>query len=172
MGSWWCGLFDTLIRDHVGYGLQAWFLDWALTLTCDCDFLIVIFILSALWWRLIRGLGSSGNQFWIFTGRTDVEDETPILWPPDSKSQLIGKDPDAGKDWGQEKGMIEDEMVGWHHQHNGHGFGWTSGVGDGQGGLACCDSWGHNESNTTEWLNWTEQRKGLFYSTILAQRIP
>ena len=111
MGSWWCGLFDTLIRDHVGYGLQAWFLDWALTLTCDCDFLIVIFILSALWWRLIRGLGSSGNQFWIFTGRTDVEDETPILWPPDLKSQLIGKDPDAGKDWGQEKGMIEDKMV-------------------------------------------------------------
>ena len=73
------------------------------------------------------------------------------------KSWLIGKDPDAGKDWGQEeKGTKEDEMVGWHHWLNGHGFGWTPGVGDGQGGLACCSSWGHKESDTTEWLNWTE----------------
>ena len=78
------------------------------------------------------------DQSWVFIGRTDVEAETPILWPPDEKSWLIWKDPDAGKDWGQEeKGMTEDEMVGWHHQHNGHGFGWTLGVGDGQGGLAC-----------------------------------
>ena len=73
--------------------------------------------------------------------------------PPDLESWLIWKDPDAGKDWRQEKGTIEDEMVGWHHQHNGHGFGWTSGVGDGQGGLACCGSWGRKESDTTERLN-------------------
>ena len=93
----------------------------------------------------------------IFIGRTDVEAETLILWPPDEKSWLIWKDPDAEKDWGQmEKGKTEDEMVGWHHRLNGHGFGWTPGVGDGQGGLACCGSWGCKESDMTERLNWTE----------------
>ena len=85
-----------------------------------------------------------GDQSWVFIGRTDVEAETPILWPPDVKSWLIWKDPDAGKDWGQEKkGTTEDEMVGWHHQLNGHGFGWTLGGGGGLGGLACCSPWGH-----------------------------
>ena len=87
----------------------------------------------------------------------DVEAETPILWPPDAKSWLIGKDPDAGKDWGQEeKGTTEDEMVGWHHRLDGHGFGWTPGVGDGQGGLACCGSWDRKESGTSDWteLSW------------------
>ena len=99
-----------------------------------------------------------GNQSWVFIGRTDVEAETPILWPPDAKSWLIGKDPDAGKDWGQEeKGTTEDKMVGWHHRLNGHGFGWTPGVGDGQGGLGCCGSWGCKESDMTEQLNWTEE---------------
>ena len=98
-----------------------------------------------------------GDQSWVFTGRTDVEAETPIFWPPDVKSWLIWKDPDAGKDWGQEeKGRTEDEMVGWHHRLNGQEFGWTPGVGDGQGGLACCSSWGRKESDTTEQLNWTE----------------
>ena len=82
---------------------------------------------------------------------------TPILWPPNTKSWLIWKDPDAGKDWGQEeKGRTEDEMVGWHHQLNGRAVGWTQGVGDGQGGLLCCGSWGRKESDTTERLNWTE----------------
>ena len=76
-----------------------------------------------------------------------------------TKSWLIGKDPDAGRDWGQEKGMTEDEMAGWHHRLDAHEFGWTPGVGDGQGGLACCDSWGHKESDTTERLNWTEPRQ-------------
>ena len=97
-----------------------------------------------------------GNQSWIFIGRTDAEAETPILWLPDAKSWLIGKVPDAGKDWGQEeKGTTEDEMVGWHHWLNGHGFGWALGVGDGQGGLACCGSWGCKESDMTEReLNW------------------
>ena len=98
-----------------------------------------------------------GDQSWMFIGRTDVEAETPILWPPDVKSWLIWKDHDAGKDWRQEKkGTTEDDMVGWHHQLNGHEFGWTPGVGDRQGGLACCSSWGRKESDTTERLNWTE----------------
>ena len=100
---------------------------------------------------------TKGDQSWVFIGRTDVEAETPILWPPGAKSWLIGKDPDVGKDWGQEeKGTTEDEMVGWHHRLDGRGFGWTLGVGDGQGGLACCSSWGHKELDTTERLNWTE----------------
>ena len=98
-----------------------------------------------------------GDQSWMFIGRTDVEAETPVLWPPHAKSWLIGKNPDAGRDWGQEeKGMTEDEMVRWHHRLNGHEFGWTPEVGDGQGGLVCCDSWGHKESDMTERLNWTK----------------
>ena len=92
-----------------------------------------------------------------FIGRTDAEAETPILWPPHAKSWLVGKDPDAGRDWKQEeKGMTEDEMVGWHHQLDGHEFVWTPEFGDGQGGLACCGSWSHKESDTTDQLNWTE----------------
>ena len=98
------------------------------------------------------------DQSWVFIGRTDAEAETPVLWPPDAKSWLIWKDRDAGKDWGQEeKGMTEDEMVGWHHRFNGHRFGWTLGVGDGQGGLVCCPSWGHKDLDMIEWLIWTEQ---------------
>ena len=83
-----------------------------------------------------------------------METEAPILWPPDAKSWLIGKDLDAGKDGKQEKGMIEDEMVGWHHQLDGQEFEQALGVGDGQGSLACCSLWGCKESNITEWLNW------------------
>ena len=94
----------------------------------------------------IQPVHPKGDQSWVFIGGFDVEAETSILWPPDVKSWLIWEDPDAGKDWRQEeKGMIEDEMFGWHHQLNGHGFGWTLGVGDGQGGLACCSSWGCKE---------------------------
>ena len=105
----------------------------------------------------IQPVHCKGDQSWVFIGRTDAKAETPILWPPDAKSWLIGKDPDAGRDWGQEeKGTTEDEVAGWHHQLNGHGFGWTPGVGDGQGGLACCCSWGRKESDMTEPLNWTE----------------
>ena len=92
-----------------------------------------------------------------FFGRTDAKAETPVLWSPHAKSWLIGNDSDAGRDWGQEeKGMTEDEMAGWHHRLDGHEFEWTPGVGDGQRGLACCDSWGWKESDTTERLNWTE----------------
>ena len=104
----------------------------------------------------IQAVHPKGDQSWVFNGRTDVEAGTPLLWPPHAKSWLIVKDPDAGRDWRQgEKGTTEDEMVGWHHQLNVHGFGWTPGVGDGQGGLACCGSW-VTESDTSEWLNWTE----------------
>ena len=88
----------------------------------------------------IQPVHSKGDQSWVFIGRTDAKAETPILWPAHVKSWLIGKDSDAGRDWGQkEKGMTEDEMAGWHHWLNGREFGWTLGVGDGQGGLACCD---------------------------------
>ena len=105
----------------------------------------------------IQPVHPNGDQSWVFIGRTHAEAETPILWLPDEKSWLIGKDPDAGKDWGQEeKGTTEDEMVGWHHWHNGHGFQWTPGVGDEQGHLACYGSWGRKESDMTEWLNWIE----------------
>ena len=106
----------------------------------------------------IQPVQPRGDQSWMFIGRTDAEAETPILWPPDVKNWLIWKDPDAGKDWRQEeKGTTEDEMVGWHHRLNGHEFGWTPGVGDGQGGLERCGSWGRIELDTAEWLNWTEQ---------------
>ena len=100
------------------------------------------------------------DQSWMFIGRTDVEAETPILWPPHVKSWLIGKDPDAGRDWGQEeKGTTEYEMAGWYHRLDAQEFGWTLGVGNGQGGLACCNSWGRKESDMTEQMNWTEQGK-------------
>ena len=105
----------------------------------------------------IQPVHPKGDQSWVFISRTDVEAETPILWPTDAKSWLIWKDPDTGKDWGQEeKGPTEVEMVGWHHQLNGHGFRWTPGVSDAQGGLACCNSWSRKELDTTEQLNWTE----------------
>ena len=111
--------------------------------------------------RELQSIGSQKNwawhgvQSWVFFGRNDAKAETPVLWPPHAKSWLIGKDSDAGRDWRQgEKGTTEDEMAGWHHQLNGREFEWTQGVGDGQGGLACCDSWGHKELDTTERLNW------------------
>ena len=110
----------------------------------------------------IQLVHSKGDQSWVFTGRTDAKAETPILWPPDAKSWLIGKDSDAGMGWGQEeKGTTEDEMAGWHHRLDGQESGWTLGVGDGQGGLAYCDTWGRKESDTTERLHWTELNKIL-----------
>ena len=99
----------------------------------------------------------SKDQPWDSFGRNDAKAETPILWPPHVKCWLSGKDSDGGSDWGQEeKGTTEDEMDGWHHWLNGYEFEWTPGVGDGQEGLACCDSRGHKKSDTTERLNWTE----------------
>ena len=107
---------------------------------------------TKLWWP-------KGNQSWIFTERTDAKAEIPILWPPDTKKWLLGKDPDAGKDLRQEeKGTTDDEMVGWHHRLNGHEFEQAAGVGDGQGSLMCCSPRGCKELDTTEQLNWTEVR--------------
>ena len=112
-------------------------------------------LMSPLDCKEIQPVHSKGNQSWIFIGRTDVE--TLILWPSDAKNWLIGKDPDAGKDWRQEeKGMTEYEMVGLHYQLDGHKFEQAPGDGDGQGSLVCCSPWGHKESDTTERLNWTD----------------
>ena len=150
-----------------GYGFSSshvwmWDLDykesWAPKNWC---FWIVMLktLKSTLDCKEIQLVHPKGDQSWVFIGRTDVEAETPILCPPHVKSWLIGKwCSDAGKDWGQEeKGTKEDEMAGWHHRLDGHEFGWTPGVGDGQGGLACCNSWGYKELDMTERLNWTEQ---------------
>ena len=105
----------------------------------------------------IQPVHSEGDQPRVFFGRTEAKAETPILWPPHAKSWLIGKDSDAGRDWGQEaNGTTEDEMAGWHHRLDGHEFEWNPGVGDGQGGLACSNSWGRKESDMTERLNRTE----------------
>ena len=102
----------------------------------------------------IQPVHPRGDQSWVSFGNIDAEAETPILWPLHTKSWLIGKDPDAGRDWRQEKkGTTEDEMAGWHHQLDGHEFEQTPGVGDGQGGLACCSSWGRKELDMTERLN-------------------
>ena len=138
-----------------GYGFSSdhvwmWKLDykesWALKKWCFWTVVLEKTLESPLGFKEIQPVHPKGDQSWVFIGRTDPEAETPILWPPDAKSWLICKDPDAGKDWGQEeKEMTEDEMVGWHHWLNGHGSGWTPGVGDGQGGLECCGSWDHKE---------------------------
>ena len=97
----------------------------------------------------LKPVNPKGNQPWIFIGRTDAEAVAPILWPPDAKSRLTGKDPDAGKDWGQEKRMKDDEMDGWHHQLNGPEFEQTPGDSEGQGSLVCWSSWGLQESGMT-----------------------
>ena len=104
----------------------------------------------------IQPVHSEGEQSWVFFGRNDAEAETPILWPPDVKSGLIWKTLMLGKIESKRRRGWQDEMVGWHHPLNGHEFEQAPGVGDGQGGLACCSPWGRKESHTTEQLNWTE----------------
>ena len=150
---------------------------WALKNSCFWTVVLEKPLESPLDGKEIQPVHSEGDQSWVFIGRTDVKAETPILWPPHEKSWLIGKDSDAGRDWGQEeKVMTEDEMAGWHHRLNVHEFEWTPGVGDGQGGLGCCDSWGCKESDTTERLNWTQRpapEKAMApHSSVLAWRIP
>ena len=147
-----------------GYGFSSghvwmWELDykesWVLKNRCFWTVVLEKTLDSPLDCKEIQPVHLKGDQSWVFIGRTDVEAETPILWPPDAKSWLIWKDPDAGKDWGQEeKGTTEDEMIGWDHQLNGHGFGWTPGVGDGQGPLECCGSW--VTKSRTQLSDWTE----------------
>ena len=117
---------------------------------------------NTTWNGQLKPVNPKGNQPWILTGRTDAEAEVSVLQPPDVKSQLTGKDPDAGKDWRQgKKEMTEDEMFGWHHQLIGHEFEEALWVGDGQGSLACCSPWGHEESDKTEQLNWTMWLRSL-----------
>ena len=121
---------------------------------------------SPLDWKETKPVKIKGNQSWIFIWRTDAEAAAPILWAPDGKNWLIGKDSDAGKDWRQEeKGTEgeEDEVVGWDHQLDGHEFEQAPGVDDGQGILACCSPWGHKESDMTEWLNWHDWATELLY---------
>ena len=150
-----------------GYGFSSghvcmWELDykdsWAPKNWCFWTVVLEKTLESPLDCKEIQSVHPKINQSWIVTGRSDVEAETPILWPLDVKSWLIWKAPDAGKDWRWvEKGTAEDEIVGWHHWLNGHGFGWTQGTGDGQGDLASCSSWGHKELDMTEHLNWTDR---------------
>ena len=141
--------------DHV----WMWELDhkesWAPKNWCFWTVVLEKTLESPLDFKEIKPVNPEGNKSWIFIERTDTEADAPILWPPDAKNWLIGKDPDAGKDWRwEEKGTTEDEMVGWHHQYNGHEFEQAPGVADEQGSLACCSPWGCKESETTEQGNW------------------
>ena len=141
-GTRWAMAFPIVI-----YGCESWTIKKA-----EC-WRIDAFKLWC-WRRLLRVLWTTRRSNQSVIGSTNAEAEAPILWPPDAKNQLTGKDPDAGKDWGQEKGTTEDYMVGWHHRLDGHEFKYALGVGDGQGSLACCSSWGCKES--TRLSNWTE----------------
>ena len=142
--------------------VQVWELyhkeSWVLKNCCFWSVMLEKILESPLDSMEIKLVNPKGNQSWIFTGRNDAKTETPILWPPREKSWLIGKESDAGRDWGQEeKGTTEDEMAGWHHWLDGHEFEWAPGVGDRQGGLACCSPWDRKESDTTEQLNWYDE---------------
>ena len=150
-------LVKAMVFPVVMYGCESWTIKKAQKNWCFWTVVLEKTLESPLNCKEIQPGHPKGDQSWVFIGRTDVEAEIPILWPPDAESWFVWKDPDAGKGSGQEeKGTTEDEMIGWQHQHNGHGFGWTLGVDDGQGGLVCCGSWGHKESDMTEQLNWTE----------------
>ena len=156
-------LVNAMVFPIVMYGCESWTVKKAECQRIDA-------FEPWYWRRLFRVPWTSGrpNQSipkeisrQIFTGRTGAEAEAPILWPSDAKNQFTGKDPVAGKDWGQEeKGVAEDEMVGWHHWLNGHEFEQTPEDSGGQGSLIHCSSWGRKESDTTEWLNWTEPLDG------------
>ena len=139
----------------------VWELDykerWVLKDWCFWTVVLEKTLESPLDCKEIQPVHLKGDQSWVFFGRTDPEAETPILWPPHGKSWLTGKDSDAGRGWGQEeKGITEDEMAGCHHRLDGREFGWSPRVGDEQGSLECCNSWGRKESDTTERLNWTK----------------
>ena len=163
-------LVKAMVFPVVMYGCESWIVKKAECRRIDAFNLWC-------WRRLLRvpldckeiqPVHSKGDQSWVFFGRNDAKVETPILWPPNAKSWLIGKDSDAGRDWGkEEKGTTEDEMAGWHHRLNEHEFEWTPGVVDGQGGLACCNSWGRKELDTTEQMNWTE----LNVTLVLPRRL-
>ena len=152
-----------LVKAMVFFGSHVWMWEldykesWMPKNWCFWTVVLEKTLESPLDCKKIQPVHPKGNQSWIFIGRTDVEAETPILWPPDVKNWLSGKYPDAGKDRRQEeKGMTEDEMVGWHHRLDGHEFEQALGVSAGQGGLACCSPRGRKESDVTERLNWTQ----------------
>ena len=141
---------------------------WMLKNWCFWAVLLEKTLESPLDCKEIQPVNPKENQSCIFIGKTDPEAKTSLLWPPDVKNWLIGKDPDAGKDWKEkEKGTTEDEMVGWHHLLDGHEFEQAPGVGDGQGSLVCYSLWHHKESDTTEQLNWTELNPALPVGTVL-----
>ena len=160
-----------------GYGFSSghvwiWELDceesWVLKNWCFWTVMLEKTLEIHLDCKEIQLVHSKGDQPWVFFGRNDAKAETPVLWPPHAKSWLIGKDSDARRDLVQEeKGTTEDEMAAWHRRLDGHEFEWTPGDGDGQGGLACCDSWGCKESDTTERLNWIELN--VIYSSCFTQ---
>ena len=142
---------------------------WALKNWCFWTVVLEKTLESPLDSREIKPVNPKGNQSWIFIGRTDAKAEAPILWPPYGKNWFIGKYPNAGKDWRQEeKGMTEDEIVGWHHWHNGREFEQAPGVDEGQGSLACCSSWGYKELYMTELLNWNWN--WIFVAVVLIKR--
>ena len=141
---------------------------WVLKNWCFWTVVLEKTLESPLDSKEIKPINSKRNQPWLFIGRTDAEAEAPILWPPDAKNWLIGKDPDAGKDWRwEEQGMTVDEMVGWHPWLNGHEFEQTPGDGEGQGRLACCSPWGHKESDTTDWTMLMMIQNQLFFLLCL-----
>ena len=158
-----------------GYGFPSshvwmWELDhkesWAPKNWCFWTVVLEKTLESPLDCKEIQPVYPKGNQPWIFIERTDAEAETPILWPPDAKNGLIWKDPDAGKEWRREEmGTTEDGMIEWCHPLDGHEFEQAPEVGDGQGSLVCCSPWGHKESDTTKWLNWT---MGIKVNNIVA----
>jgi len=151
---------SSLSYDFSSSHVWMWELDykesWAPKNWCFWTVVLEKTLESPLDCKEIQPVNPKGDQSWIFIGRTDVEAETPILWPPNAKNWLIERDSDTGKHWRQEKGMTEDEMVGWHHRFDGHGFEQAPGVGDGQGSLAWCCPWGHKQLDTTDRLNWTD----------------
>ena len=151
-------LVKAMVFPVVMYGCESWTIKKTECQRTDSfELWCWIRLLRVLDCKEIQPVHTKGNQPWIFIGRTDAEAEATVLWPPDVKNWLIGKDPDAGKDWRQEeKGTTEDAMVGWHHWLDGHEFEQSPGVGYGQGSLVCCSPWSLKESDTTERLNWTE----------------
>ena len=162
-------LVKAMVFPVVMYGCESWCEEsWVPKNWCFWTVVLGKTLESPLDCKEIQPVHPKGDHSCVFIGRTDAEAETPILWPLHAKSWLTGKDPNGGRDWGQEeKGMTEDEMAVWHHRLDGHEFEWTPGVGDGQGGLACCDLWGHRESDMTERLNWTEVNWGYIEDSNL-----
>ena len=166
-------LVKAMVFPVVMYGCEIWSINKVQKNWCFWTVVLEKTLESPLDCKEIQPVHSEGDQSWVFFVRNDAKAETPVFWPPHVKGWLIGKDSDAGRDLGQEeKGTTEDEMAGWHQWLNGCESEWTPGVGDGQGGLACYNSWDRKESDTTEWLNWTELNIPLYVCTTTSLSIP